>query len=102
MKKLKITNQDFYNYYLSLSNNDRKNLIGMKISTGINGDSYKSRIVDIKRNGKTIITEWLSGGNIQTYTYKKSAYYGFRYSLKGYRFGSINFNKCESHRVREY
>ena len=100
MKNLYITNEDFYNYYLSLNDADRKKLIGMKISTGINGDSYKARIVDIKRNGKTIITDWLEGGYTQIYTLKfyKS---GPRYTKKGYHFGSINFNKCYEHRVRE-
>lgn len=101
MKNLYITDQDFYNYYLSLNKKDRKKLIGMKVSTGVNGDSYKAQIIDIKRNGKTIITEWLDGIKKDTYTLKKTSNNSVRYSKKGYNFGSINFNKCEYYRVRE-
>ena len=101
MKNLKVTNEDFYNYIQSLSANGIKALNfkldcvePMKISTQINGDSYKANLVRVERKGKTIIVEKF--GEEEVYTYRKGAY-----RLRGYNFGGVNFNKHEDYRVRE-
>ena len=93
-----ITNKDFYNSYISLNKKDREKLIGMKVSGLINGDSYKRQIVDIRRNGKTIVLNRLGDTSTntrnKTYTYKND-----RYSLKGCHWGGIDFNSCDDYRT---
>ena len=101
MKNLKVTNEDFLNYVQSLSANQVKALNyalaevkPMKISTQINGDSYKANLVRVERKGKTIIVEKF--GEEEVYTFRKGAY-----RKKGYKFGGVNFNKHEDYRVSE-
>ena len=99
MKNLKITNEDFFNYIQSLTANQLKglnyklmNVEPMKISTGVNGDSYKSFLIRIEKKGRTLII-------------KKEGRYAeeeiYTYKPKRARYGGVNFNKHEDYRVRE-
>lgn len=104
LENLKITNEDFFNYVQDLSPAQLKALNfklaevePMKVTTGINGDCYKSFLIGIERKGKTLLIkrpgEW---AEVRKYTFKNK-----RYSLKGYRFGHVNFNSFTDHRVKE-
>ena len=100
LTKKQNTNKDFYNFYVSLNKKDRQKLIGMKVSYLINGDSYKRQIVEIRRNGKTIVLNRLGNPSKnttnKTYTYKND-----RYSLKGCHWGGIDFNSCDDYRTND-
>ena len=117
INRLKITNEDFFNYIQGLNATQLKGLNfklsevkGMPISTGINGDSYARFITKIARKGKTIYVK--DGDYTEAYTYKlrmrtqPMKYGGGKklvgvYKLKGRNYGHINFNTHTNYRVRE-
>jgi len=104
INRLKITNEDFFNYIQNLNATQLKALNfklsevnAMSVSTGINGDSYKSLLVGVERKGKTLLVEKVGGyAEVEKYTYKNKSY-----TLKGYNFGHVDFNKSIDYRVRE-
>ena len=116
MEKVRITDQDFFNYIQSLTPSQLKGLNfkleidPMPVSTCINGDSYARFINKIARKGKTIYVK--NGDYTDTYTYKlrmqsQSMKDGGGkklvgvYTLKGCNYGHINFNTHTDYRVKE-
>lgn len=99
MKNLRITNEDFFNYIQSLTTSQLKglnykleNVKPMEISTGVNGDSYKSFLVRVEKKGRTLIVKKEGKyAEEETYTYKP----------KRARYGGVNFNTHTDHLVRE-
>ena len=111
---MKITNLDFLNYAQGLTKSELKglnyklSLNPMPLTYSINGDSYIQYLHEIKRNGKTLIVNKSIDGEVEdedgfienenkVFTFKNN-----RYSLKGYKFGQLNFNELKEHRVLEY
>mgnify|MGYP000901731789 CR=1 FL=1 len=112
--KMKISNQDFLNYIQGLTKSELKGLNfklelnPMPLTYSINGDCYIQYLHQIKRNGKTLIVNSSINGEVEDedgfiisendiFTFKNNSY-----SLKGYKFGGLNFNELKEHRVKEY
>jgi hypothetical protein len=104
MENLKITNEDFFNYIQGLTTSELKGLNyrlsevePMKVTTGIGGDKYGRLLVGVERKGKTLLIKGVGEyAEVEKYTFKRG-----RYSLKGYRFGHVNFNEFTNYRVKE-
>lgn len=111
---MKISNLDFLNYIQELTKSELKGLNyklsinPMRLTRSINGDCYIEYLHEIKRNGKTLIVNESIDGEVEdedgfieneneVFTFKNN-----RYSLKGYKFGRLNFNELKEHRVLEY
>jgi len=120
LNNLKITNEDFFNYIQELTPKELKGLNfklsqvePMKVTTGINGDTYGRLLVGIERKGKTLLIKGTGEfAEVEKYTYKKRNKPqsmknggGYKvvgvYRIKGYNFGSVNFNEFTNYRVRE-
>ena len=111
---MKISNLDFLNYIEGLTKSELKGLNyklsidPMPLTYSINGDSYIYYLHEIKRKGKTLIVNSDINGEVEdedgfvisendVFTFKNNSY-----SLKGYKFGGLNFNELKEHRVLEY
>jgi hypothetical protein len=111
---MKITNLDFLNYVQELTKSELKglnfklSLDPMPLTYSINGDCYIQYLHEIKRNGKTLIVNSSIDGEVEdedgfiisendVFTFKNN-----NYSLKGYKFGGLNFNELKENRVLEY
>jgi hypothetical protein len=111
---MKISNQDFLNYIQGLTKSELNGLNfklesdPMPLTYSINGDCYIQYLHQIKRNGKTLIVNSSINGEVEDedgfiisendiFTFKNNSY-----SLKGYKFGGLNFKELKEHRVKEY